>query len=1022
MDKSKEIIAHITSDEKNQQTSSSSKRIHANPEPRRRTNIRVVQNFLLVWLDSTIDEANNKDCINTISLLREVVNNVNTFTDVDECIDFITNINEDKIFLIVSEAFTQIIIPVVEDIHHVSCIYIVCENKTQHEQSSKVKGVFNGIKPICEALKRAAHECDHNMVSISFVKPSDGDSKPNLDELDQSFMYTQILKEILLTIDFEEIHFNAFLTYCREQFAGNTAELKNIEKFEKEYRHHEPIWWYTYSCFLYSMLNKALRTMEVDLIIQMGFFIRDLHKHIAQLHSEQFGGENHSSSFTVFRGQGLSKTDFDQLMNTGCGLISFNNFLSTSHDQEVSFAFADSNQYNPDLIGVLFVITVNPSISVTPFAKVANLGHFQEEEEILFSMHSIFRIGQIKNINEDNRLWQVDLTLTNDNDPQLDALTQCIRKEIFPHTEGWYRLGQVLIKLGQFNKAEELYSILLTQTTNELEKARVYHMLGMAKNQQGKYTETVAFYEKSLEISQQILPPDHIDLAISYNNIGEVYRNTGEYLNAISYYEKALEIKQKTLPPNDLSYATSYNNIGEVHMHMGDYRKALPYCEKALEIKENALPPNHESLAISYGNIAGIYYSIGQYSRALSYYEKDLEIREKILPPNHPSLSTSYRNIGAVYNRMGEYLKALLSHEKSLEICQKSLPPNHPSLSNSYNSIGEVYRIMGQYSKALTSHEKALEIRQKTLPPNHPDLATSYNNIGLVYNSMGEYSKALTSYDKVLEIQQKTLSSNHPDLAISYNNIGSVYKEMGEYSKALSFHDKALEIQQKTLPSNHPNLASFYNNIGLVYYKMGEYSKALTSHEKALEIREKSLPPNYSSLATSYNNIGLVYNNMGEYSKALTYHEKALEIREKSLPPNYSSLATSYNNIGLVYNNMGEYSKALTYHEKALEIREKSLLPNQLSLATSYNNIGEVYRNMGEYSRALSFHEKALDIRQKNLPQNHPDLVASYNGIGTVYEIKGDFLKALQFYQHAAEIGQLSLPENHPDIHLYKKN
>ena len=153
-------------------------------------------------------------------------------------------------------------------------------------------------------------------------------------------MYTQILKEILLTIDFEQSHINEFLTYCREQFVGNTAELKNVEKIRKEYRNHQPIWWYTYECFLYSMLNRALRLMEVDLIIKMGFFVRDLHNHIVALHAEQYGGHHHSNSFTVYRGQGLSPTDFEQLMKTQGGLLSFNNFLSTSQNRDVSLEFA----------------------------------------------------------------------------------------------------------------------------------------------------------------------------------------------------------------------------------------------------------------------------------------------------------------------------------------------------------------------------------------------------------------------------------------------------------------------------------------------------------------------------------------------------------------------------------------------------------------------------------------------------------------------------------------------------------
>jgi hypothetical protein len=44
-------------------------------------------------------------------------------------------------------------------------------------------------------------------------------------------------------------------------------------------------------------------------------------------------------------------------------------------------------------------------------------------------MHSIFRIGQLEQIDKNDRLWQLDLTLTSDNDPQLLSLTEYIGKE-----------------------------------------------------------------------------------------------------------------------------------------------------------------------------------------------------------------------------------------------------------------------------------------------------------------------------------------------------------------------------------------------------------------------------------------------------------------------------------------------------------------------------------------------------------------------------------------------------------------
>jgi tetratricopeptide (TPR) repeat protein len=902
--------------------------------PRRRINVEKAQNLLLIWLDKNIDE-NSVDCQNTITQLRCIVNTINTFTDADECVDFLTDIYLESVCMIISGALCQDVVPLIHHVAQLHTIFIFCENKTEHEQWAKdwtkVKGVFTEISPICEALKQAAQQCEQNATSISIIATSDDNSKKNLDQLDPSFMYTQIIKEILLTIGFEPKHFTEYIDYCREVFHGNRRELKNVEKLQGKYRDETPIWWYTYECFLYPMLNRSLRLVDVAVIIKMGFFIGDLHRQIDQLHKEQFGDQSTNKTFTVYRGQGMSQTEFEKMSKNKGGLISFNNFLSTSKDRKISLRFASRAVSNPDLVGILFVMMIDPSKSTTPFASITDVSYYKgKEDEVLFAMNTVVRINDIIPMGESHRLFQVELTLTSDNDKDLRVLTDYIREETFPHFEGWLRLGLVLLKMGESDKAEEVYKILLEKTSKESEKAFICQLIGLANNNLGKYKEAITLYEKSLEISEKTLPPNYPNLAMSYNNISLVYYN------------------------------------------MGDYSKALSYYEKALEIEQQSLPPNHPDLAIFYHNIGGVYRTMGEYSKALSHYEKALEIRQESLPPNHPYLATSYNNIGGVYYNMGEYSKALSSYEKALEIQQQSLLPNHPDLAAPYIGIGVVYYDMGEYSKALSAHEKALEIRQQLLPSNHPDLAASYNNSDNVYYDMGEYSKALLSYEKALEIKRQSFPSNHPDLAAPYDNIGNVYSKMGEYSKALSSHEKAHEIRQQLLPSNHPDLAMSYNNIGNVYYKTGEYSKALSSHEKALEIRQQSLPPNHPDLADSYNNIGGVYDNIGEYTKALSYYEKALEIRQQSLPSNHLDLVKSYNNIGGVYRNMGEYSKALSFLEKELEIQQQSLSPNDPDLTASYNNIGAMYFNMGEYSKAHLFYERAVDSGQQSLPSNHP--------------------------------------------------
>lgn len=755
------------------------------------TNIQNFQNFVLCWLHTNIDEDNIDDIIIP---LRQVVSTVHTFTDIDEFISFANDINDTKIFIIISEEFAQTTIPIIHDMPQVNSIYIFSINKSEHENWSKVKGIFTEISQICEILKKATREYDRNFISMSFVSLNNGMLKKTLNELDQSFMYTQILKEILLNIDFNQQHIKELINYCRE---NSIAQLNILDKFEKEYKFDSSICWYTSPCFLYSILNRALRTMEIDILIKMGFFVHDLHRHIEQLHNKQYASENQLAPFIVYRGQGLTQKDFDQMIETKGGLLSFNNFLSTSRNRALSSAFAESNYDGPGLVSVLFQITINPSISSIPFADITDVSYYPDEEEILFSMHAVFRIGQIKQINDSNRLWEIELTLTTDNDPQLSVLTEHIREETLPHLQGWQRLGQFLNNLGQNKKAQKLYEVLLDQTPDDYSRIHIYYQLGSVNADEANYEKAIWFYEKSIELCRQHCPSNYPDMLLTYNNIGSIYYKMGNYSKALLYLEQVLEDQQKMIPHNDRDLAICYGSIGLVHEKLGNYPKALSFYEKDLEISQKIYPSNHPELANAYASVGSIHKSIGHYSKALSYCKKSHEMRLKTLPEDHPDLAISHNNIGMVYGHIERYPEALTSYEKALEIYRKTLSPVHPQLAMTYLNTGFIYEQIDDFSKALSYYKKASEIFEKTLPKNHPDLSNAYSRIGGIYLKKGEYSEALTFYKKSLEINIRSLPEDHPDLATSYGNLAVIYLKMGKYSEAMKAHNKACEISKK---------------------------------------------------------------------------------------------------------------------------------------------------------------------------------------------------------------------------------
>ncbi|CAF1020339.1 unnamed protein product [Rotaria sordida] len=698
------------------------------PQPAR----RIIQNFLLVWLDANIDES-KEDFQNSLKQLRRIVASITTFTDAQQCFDYLSGITKEKAFMIVSGSLGQKIAPEMEAMSQLESVYVFCGNQSYHEQwankVSKIKGVYTKIEPICKALEIDRQRCDQAMISISF------------NGLDALFMYTQLLKEAVLEIEDDDAKsIKDLVTYCREQEDISEDQIKLIER---EYRDHTPIWWYTAPYFMYSMLNRGLRQMDVDIILKMGFFIRHLHQHITELHREQQNSKAAMpSKFQVFRGQGLSMEAFEKMKKTKGGLMSFNNFLSTSRNREISFkSFARPAAFDANTVGILFIMNIDTAIctaSSTPFVNVKNVGFFHDkEEEIIFSTHTIFRIDRIEHIEDKHtdRLWQVNLTLAGNQDDDFNKLTAHLREE-HSWATGWARLGSILFKLGEPAKAEHLYQLLLETTSSDGDRANYNLLLGLVYKDIGEHSKAITFYERAIEIYKKMGPPSQLSLAASYNNIGLVYYTIGKYSKALSSHERSLEIKKIALPPNHPGFAQSYNNIGLVYNNMGEYSKALSSYERSLEIQKIALPPNHPDLAASYNNIGEVYRNMGEYSKALTYYEKDLKIILKALPPNHPDLASSYTNIGLVYDNMSEYSKALSSYERSLEIQKIALPPNHPDLATSYGNIGMLYERMGQYSKALSFLEQTRDIFKKSLPPTHPHVTKSQTDVERVKKKM----------------------------------------------------------------------------------------------------------------------------------------------------------------------------------------------------------------------------------------------------------------------------------------------
>ncbi|CAF0917022.1 unnamed protein product [Adineta steineri] len=370
----------------------------------------------------------------------------------------------------------------------------------------------------------------------------------------------------------------------------------------------------------------------------MGFFLKDLHQQIVELHSAQSKTRD-GDKFTVYRGQGMAPEELEKIKDSEGGLLSFNNFLSTTYNEEIAKDFAKKIHTNSKVVAIIFQMEINPKKSSVPFAFIDKESTYKYESENLFSMHTVFRIMGTRKLAD--RFWQVNLALTSDNDPQLKLLSDYMRKEL-GEGNSLSKLGHLMLKMGEFDQAHDIYGSQLDSTDKQNWRRHSYlnHQLGWVFSQKGEYKAALSYYEKALNGELNFVQPDDPLLAPTYHNIAGVHQSLGDYTAALASYQKALAIEEKSLPCDDPLLATTYTSIGLVHRKLAKYDKALSLYQKALAIRQKTLPPNHPDCGSMFSNISGLHQDMGDYSKALEFSQKALDVYKKSLPPKKASKSS----------------------------------------------------------------------------------------------------------------------------------------------------------------------------------------------------------------------------------------------------------------------------------------------------------------------------------------------------------------------------------------------
>ncbi|CAF3339059.1 unnamed protein product [Rotaria socialis] len=522
---------------------------------------------------------------------------------------------------------------------------------------------------------------DNQILPIGiFVRLESSSSNLNGD-----FLWFQLFIEVILRMNDCEKAKQELIDRCLQQYQNDSVEKRKIKEFAENYISSEAIKWYTRDCFVYRMLNTALRQRDLDTLYAFRRLIIDIHQQLYNVHKQ---AKLTDPIQHYYRGQLMSREELDRFQLNVGNFISMNSFLSTSTDRQMALAFAGEGV---GFSSILFDLRIEGRLNgAKPFADVKTISYYQDEEEILFMLGAIFRICRIK-FNEQENLWTIELDLCSDHDSELTPSFERLKEDIDDETN-LYELGRVFWKMQHLNASERCFKELVQQQhSNPHVLPGCYLMLGNLATDRGQYKEAVDYHRRSLELKQKTLPNDHPHLPYSHNSLGEALRQCGDFDEALIHHQKALDLWRQQYQGDDHeNVAMCFHNIGTVFAERDEIREALKYFLQALQIMNRCLPDIHPSIARTLKNIGVASGILGLNDQALVAFEQSLAIIRKSLPSNHPELADSLRDLGTYYVNNGNLFKALNFYQQAKSILSQTLPNTHPLCIQIEQDIVEV--------------------------------------------------------------------------------------------------------------------------------------------------------------------------------------------------------------------------------------------------------------------------------------------------------------------------------------------
>jgi predicted ATPase/class 3 adenylate cyclase len=282
------------------------------------------------------------------------------------------------------------------------------------------------------------------------------------------------------------------------------------------------------------------------------------------------------------------------------------------------------------------------------------------------------------------------------------------------------KMGAVQELVGNWQAANDTYlqsESLSLRLKDGAGCAQAQRMLGSLLRKGGEYSQAETWLERARESYHQL--DDVAGISHVLAEMGDVYRMQGKYPEARSYYDQSLELTGQIVEPQhrQAARAKALKGAGTVATWQGDYAAADAFNKESLSIHRDlgdvpgvaTLLNNMGIIARFQRNLSSTVEKTGQENSQAVFFRESLALFQKI--GDRWAAGQLLNNLACAVSDQGEYAEARRLLEESLFICRQL--GDKAGLAGSLNTLADVLLDEGDYTMARPLLDESLSINRE---------------------------------------------------------------------------------------------------------------------------------------------------------------------------------------------------------------------------------------------------------------------------------------------------------------------